>query len=381
MGLMPTPTELKESKAGTVAQLQTTVPAQSPLVGEKALRSSAFLALLLFFCLNWLALFLEPGAYYINTRKGLNMPEKVGMFLLRNPKPDILFMGSSRPCLGFDTSVAQAVLDRAKQHHTIMNMSVLATAFDFNNILLKNWILPNNPPKLIIYGCSEFDLFGTEIGKNRYRSLWRNMPYQHTISRWDDWWEYTDAELTSQLEFLLDQPFPLIRDRKIFRDALVILCRLYPVPLERRVKDYLSKPANEFTAKEVDEADANYKNYLPHYDMSKPNLKDMERFIAMAQSHHIELVFVNMPVSKRFRGYWQDGGVKIKQYRDLLASIAKRHGITYCDFYDADPSVFHPQTAFRDTNHLSKHGAKVITEKVISEQILPILRTKLAQKN
>src|SRR5688572_155108 len=121
MGLMLTPTELKESKAGAVAQLQTVVPAPSPSANEKALRSTAFLALLLFCCINWLALLLEPGAYYINTRKGLNMPEKVGMFLLRNPKPDILFMGSSRPCLGFDTSVAQAVLDRAKEPHTIMN--------------------------------------------------------------------------------------------------------------------------------------------------------------------------------------------------------------------------------------------------------------------
>jgi hypothetical protein len=126
-------------------------------------------------------------------------------------------------------------------------MSVLASSFDFNDILLKNWILPHNPPKIIIYGCSEFDLFGTEVGKNRYRSLWRNMFYEHTLCRWDEWPEYVGADFSDQLEFVLDQVFPFIRDRKVFRDALAVLCRVTPFPLNKHPRDYLSKPANEFT--------------------------------------------------------------------------------------------------------------------------------------
>jgi hypothetical protein len=110
--------------------------------------------------------------------------------------------------------------------------------------------------------------------------------------------------------------------------------------------------------------------------MSKPYVNDMERFISMAQQHNIELILVNMPVTKRFRDYWRDGGTKIEQYRRLLASIARRHHIKLIDYYDAPPQMFDPLTAFRDTNHLSKAGAKIITEAVIDEQLVPLLRRR-----
>lgn len=358
----------------------------STVVGERGIESSALwpyrrasastalFAFGIFLVLNYLCVLLEPGAYFLNSRRGLNMPEKVGMFLLRKPRPDILFMGSSRPCLGFHTDVAQRVLNAAHEKHTIMNMAVVATTFDFSNVLLKNWILPNNPPKVIIYGCSEFDLFGNEIGHNRYRSLWRNMPYIHTLTRWDDWQEYKDAELTDQIEFVIDQIFPFLRDRKVFRDAICVLCHISPIPLTHHPKDFISGKSNEFPELDMQIADSNYVQFLPAYDMSKPNTADMERFIQLAQSKNIKLIFVNMPVTKRFRGYWKDGGKKIQQYRDLIASICARHNIRLVDYYDAPPDVFDPKIAFRDTNHLSRAGACVITEKVVNEALIPVLQ-------
>lgn len=372
---MPTPVIADRAKESAPA----TAPGVSPAVAPRGamIGSTAFVAFVLFIALNWLSTIIEPGAYYVNTRKCLNMPEKVGMFLLRKPHPDLLFMGSSRPCLGFDTTVAQEQLDKQHLPHKMMNMSVVATSFDFNNILLKNWILPNNPPKVIVYGCSEFDLFGCGVGEKRYRSIWRNMPYTHTLSRLDDWAEYTEAEFTEQVEFVLDQGFPMIRDRKLFRDALIILCKLYPIPLDKHPKDYLSKPSNEFTEKEVADGDYNYRRYLPAYDMTDPNVADMERFISMAQAKHIKLIFVNMPVAEKFRSYWRDyKHWKITRYRQLLAQIAKKHDIPLVDYYVAPPEIFDPKTAFRDTNHLSKFGAKIITEKIMNEQVIPLLQRK-----
>jgi len=370
---------LKKTGANSSATAPTQV-AQTVLLAPRKNWSTAAASLAIFLILNLLAPFLEPQAYYANFRKGLNMPEKVGLFIAGKPHPDILFMGSSRPCLGFNSQVAQAALFQAKLPERIMNMSVVATTFDFNNVLLKNWILPNHPPKLIIYGVSEFDILGHDVGKNRFRSLWYGMPYTHTLTRFDDWREYIDApDLSDQLEFVVDQILPVVRDRKLFRDALLILLHLSPIPVKKHPKDFIEGKTNEFSEKDMQIADTFYMQCLPCYDVTNPYLADIERFIQMASEHNIKLVFVNMPVSSRFRGYWKDGGVKIKQYHQWMVMIARQHNIPYVDYYDAPQSIFNPNTAFRDTNHLSPSGARIITEKVMKEQVIPLLRKADAQ--
>jgi hypothetical protein len=299
-------------------------------------------------------------------RKNVQMPEKVGIYMNMRPSelPDVLFMGSSRPCLGFSPSTAETILHQHGMPLRVMNLSIVASTFDLNVLVLKNVILPRQTPRMIIYGVSEFDILGLGESDGHYDSI-KRLPYTHSLARWDDWKTVAGTKVKNLFPFFVGQLFPLFRDRQLVFDSFDVLSGRYPSNLLLPAgRDFVPR-TNARDPKETWQEDVGYRKILPGYNLKISWSRDMHALASICRKNDIKLVLVHMPVNQQFQKYWKNAA-RLREYEKVMSDVVAFEGLPFIDYYSACPAVI-PESDFWDTGHLQLRGAEHLTTLVMNE--------------
>jgi len=331
-----------------------------------------------FLLANLLCELCEPLLFSFCLTKGFHTAEKVSLYIDSDVTPDVIFLGSSRVPTGLNPAVAEQMLSQNNLNVRVLNLGIVASGLDINYRVLKNIIRKDKKPKLIVYGLSEFDLFGLIPGNNKYDSISR-VPYANYLLRLDDFGNYSGNTLEKKADFLLNRLIPIYRDQKLFQDAIKTQFRLDRKQIilgKSQIDGFIPKPNNPFTPAQIAQEDVGYRFIIPSYNLDDPDLSEFNKLAGLAKSMGIRLILVNMPVSPQFQSYWQDE-TKVAKYCQLVDRIAAKKHLPVLNDYQASAKIFPPES-FWNTNHLSTVGAEILTKRLTENYLLPYFKSTRA---
>lgn len=350
------------------------------LVGRKlwspAFRRSVVAAAALFWGLNALVVALEPRLYRLAAYDRQYTVARVADYHEFPVTPDIVFMGDSRALSGFAPAVADAELSPvAGRPVRTFNLSMTGARMNLTYLALKNMIVDDKKPSVVVLGLSEF-AFLPLPGENH--TLTQRFPFASTILRPDDI-EYAEPGLAGKGRFVLRNLVPLYRDGQLIRRALSIKFN----PDDPAHQWYTGESRWQWSADgsyipgagvrnpTQDQARAMFYDALQTYTLSAENLRVLDEFIELAADRDIRVVLVVMPVSDVHRGWWGNP-TTMAQFRDSLAEVASRRGVPFLDGYDSLRREI-PQEFFWDPSHLNLDGATVLTRRLARDILAPLV--------
>lgn len=332
------------------------------------------LAVALFAVLNLVVLALEP--HFMRIRM---YDLQYGAVRVRDyadaPRPDILFMGSSRALNGFDPAQTESEIahsDNVAVH--ALNLGVAGGSIDVNYLILKNIISEKKQPSVIVYGLSEFELLSL-TSDDLAQQL--EVPL---LERLDDLPLYGGATADDKVSFVLKRLLPLYRDHELIRSALSIRFNPNDAAHQYYVEHH-DLPANGFvplptsvtaSAAALAQHREEYGYKLSRYHIDPAALARLHAFITLAQSRGIAVVLVNMPVTPEHRALW-GSAENIGRYRAAVQGVADAHRIPLIDLYE-DSSHVMPANAFFDYQHLNLTGTRVLTNLVTQLSLIDRFR-------
>ncbi len=336
--------------------------------------SAWVLAVVLFAALNLVVPVLEPG--FMRLRM---YDLQYGAVRVRDyadaPRPDIIFMGSSRALNGFDPAQTESEIahsDNVAVH--ALNLGVAGGSIDINYLILKNIISEKKQPSVIVYGLSEFELLSL-TSDDLAQQL--EVPL---LERIDDLPLYGGSTADDKVSFVLKRLLPLYRDHELIRSALSIRFNPNDAAHQYYVEHH-DLPANGFvplptsvtaSAAALEQHREEYGYKLSRYHIDPAALARLHSFITLAQSRGIAVVLVNMPVTPEHRALWQSAE-NIGRYRVVVQDVADTHHIPLLDLYE-DRSHIMPANAFFDYQHLNLTGTRVLTNLVTQLSLIDRFR-------
>lgn len=300
------------------------------------------------------------------------------------PRPDVLFMGSSRAAFGLDPAVAESEVARMTGVSIrVLNIGIVGGATDMNYLILKNIIDDAKRPKLIVYGLSEFELMRVP----GYQPC--KFPYFALLLRWDDFGFCSQTGVDDRLSFILDEVAPMYRDRELIRGALSlslnpddVFSQLYTSDRGRitlRDDGFATWPPNyRVDDRQQAATRAGILAYLRHFELDPDRVARMDEFLALARQRGIDVLLIDMPVPPEFLQLWDDTD-SMNRFTSEVRAVAQARAITLVDFYAnlADGQV--PPRAFIDLHHLSPDGAAAVTRLIVNDYVAK--RFQVAEPN
>ncbi len=296
-----------------------------------------------------------------------------------SPRPDIIFLGSSRALEGFDPQIAESEVARLSGAKVrALNLGITGASIELNYLLLKNVIQDSKKPAFIVYGFSEFDL-DPDFAPLQEATL----PYYTMFLRPDDFALYAGPSLDDKVHFLLTTLCPLCRDTTLIRNALSIVFNpddpshkyfapgpyhLSPLPGGKSVWLHPGPGPKSL----IQENYLEYAARLKKYHVSSRRVELLNDLLALGRKRGIHMVLVNMPVTAVLRHMWSSPAA-IRRYDVLVRRIAARNHATLLDLYSVSPRIF-PRKDFLDLHHLDDAGATLLTRMVVRHDIVPLIR-------
>jgi len=329
------------------------------------------IAALVFILLNLLIGLFEP--YFMGVArydKQYNLTRLVDYY--NAPRPEIMFMGSSRVLSGLNPVVAAQELEQAGLgKRAILNLAVTGSSIDLNYLILKNIIKDDKKPAMIVYGITE-----TEF--NSGRAMFDYDEYFALAERLDDFGNYSGDNLTKKVSFVLKQLLPLYRDHDILRLAFNIQFN----PGDAYHKSYLSGPQqwkpdpggyfSYYPTGVYLPPDARIKPLLQNYQYQGYRLDRLHDFLKLAKARDIKVLLVNMPVLPATIAMWP-GPAELATYYKFLQEQARQFELPYLDLYQGEK--FLTEADFWDSSHLNEQGAekltRLVTRQLLLEQLKP----------
>lgn len=298
-----------------------------------------------------------------------------------NPRPDIIFLGSSRALEGFVPQVVDHEIARSTGSTVrSLNLSITGSSVELNYLLLKNIIEDRKKPKVIVYGFSEFE-FDPDFAPLREA----NLPYYTLYLRPDDFARYAGPGFGDKLSFLLTTLCPVCRDATLIRNALSIVWnpddpshRYFapgpahhdPLPGGRSLWLAPGRGPKSLFKENL----AEYGGRLGHYHTSTRRIALLNSLLALGRKRGIHMVLVNMPVTAQLRKLWRNPAA-IQRYDTLVRSVAARNHATLLDLYRTSAQTF-PERDFLDMHHLNLSGAEVLSRMVAHQDLAPLFRRR-----
>ncbi len=297
------------------------------------------------------------------------------------PAPDVLLMGSSRVQLGLSpVLMGQVPVQAGLPPVRILNLGLKLGTTQSNLWFLKNKILPDKAPKVIIYGAAEYE-FNANIG------LPHVYDYNDELATLHDYGQaFPDPtqRLDAQLGFLLGRVSYLARYHQAIRDELEAsdappatpnAAGLPPDPYGF-VPSEIVMNAGTIGRMRGEYVDAPGWGLLRDYQVGGAPAARFEEFLNLAQAHGIRVILVNMPIARVHETFLS--ATAYASYRTYLQATAARHGLP---FYDYNRHELWPEPHdWQDTNHLNSWGAAKFSPLLAREALLPVLRDLAAAK-
>jgi hypothetical protein len=361
------------------------VPAGATIVGawiagrrwwSPALRRSGVAALCLFWALNAVVALFQPRLNRLAAYDRQYTVARVADYDEFPVTPDVVFMGDSRALAGLAPQVADAELGAVTGRPVrTLNLSMTGARMNLTYLALKNMIVDDKKPSVVVLGLSEF-AFLPLPGENA--TLTRRFPLASTILRPDDF-AFAEPGLTGKGRFVLRNLVPLYRDSQLLRNALSIVFN--PADPSHQwysgasrwkwARDGSYIPGSGIRNPTLDDARTMFFQALQTYTLSSDGLRTLEQFIDLAQSRHIRVVLVNMPVSEVQRSWWRSPQA-MAEYRGTMEEVASGKGVPLLDGYDSLGGQIPPEY-FWDPSHLNLDGATLLTRRLARQYLAPLL--------
>ena len=341
----------------------------------KMVRTTVFVIVITFVALNALVAYLEPVFMRWNTYDMQYESARIVDYY-DAPRPDILFMGSSRAGWGFDPDVAVQEIARSTGIHLhALNLGISGSMINMNYLILKNIIRDNKKPRIIVYGLSELEL--ASVLPN---TAW-NLPYFSLLLRPDDFPLFSGNSFGDKVNFLLNTFVPLYRDHELIRNGLSIKFNPDDAGYPYRNAKFLasgytvwSPPHGHGPAALFTEERSALRADLRNVQFGGPHLARLRDFLQLAHRRGISVVLATVPVSAGLLHLWpsrQD----INAYEQVVRSTAREYRVPLLDLY-TNPGNLVPQSDFYDLQHLNKTGAALTTRVLTHRYLVPMIRAR-----
>ena len=250
---------------------------------------------------------------------------------------DLLVLGSSRACYGYNTYILDSLL-----HCNSYNLGIDGHHFDMQLIRYQTYRRFNAKPKLILLNTDFLSTLDNSAEMQYEREQF--FPYiQDPV--------LLNAVAQAKQITWLDRHFPLIRYYGYHDEIRVGIASFLG---RKQFKDsglYKGYKGNndEWNRARLD----GDRGHQVRINVEVVNLLDT--FVRKSNEEGVKLVFVKSPVYHLLMDYF----VGIPQTDSIFASIAGRYGVPVLDYYDSP--IGKDSTLFYNPSHLNAKGAELFT--------------------
>lgn len=345
--------------------------------------------------LNLLALLLRPVTLWVNFLRLQQTAEKIVLYQ-QGPRPDVVFMGTSRAFQAFDPDVFNDELQQLTGREVkALNMATASGTLEINYLELKNIISDQKKPSVIVYGLSEFEF---QVS-GRWNML-RDPRYGYLLLAWSDMLSpFSGTTALDKAYFVVQQACPLCRDRELIRNALNIAFNPdYPghnefvKPVAQMHIDtgfWAAPPGAPMQKVDEEKQRKDFQASLKTFRPTPGSLEMLSDFLALAQERSIQVVLVNLPVSQGLLDSFASPE-DVAAYTASIRRVADEYGAPLLDLYSEGHEYLAAQLAgstkwgppippteaqvtpspgFIDLHHLNAAGADVVT-RLVTRQYL-----------
>jgi len=274
--------------------------------------------------------------------------EQIDAYEERGEAIDVLFVGSSQ--------MAAAINPQLFTEQT--GLSSYNAAFAGPSMrTVGRWLLdviePKLSPDVVVLGIASRDSNDRSRKNRNVHSAFLNSPG----------YRQETASLASELEGWLEDLSVFMRYRRLMREPATFLDRTDDELPEQEVRMgigdrglRLQEPVDyRFTRKGQQSLS---KGTLGNFETGGREYRAVVEMHDVLEERGVEMMLVNMPLTKDYLGAHEDVDAEMTSYRDFLADIVAATGVAFVDAEKA----FETPKAFRDLLHLDLEGRDAFTE-------------------
>lgn len=281
--------------------------------------------------------------------------------------PEIVAIGSSRLGCSLDDRLATAHLRAVTSDPQVRvyNGAIAGSDPCGWELLIEPILARSNLPRLLVIEVMP------ETVSDRSHCVWFAIQRQLTWANWPDHWPALVA--TKNLpRFVTSRCLPLLFHRHRIAEALVEVMQAEP-PCEcfsptcwtQQIVGDPHLPATQRLRRGIGRLDIELDDYAPR----GPYRQALERILTRCQEAAVPVVLLGVPVASTNREKYTPTVEAV--YRDYLAELCERFGVTVRDLRDAVPDE-----DFADHNHLLPTGTLRFTPMLVERVLAPVWRTR-----
>ena len=303
--------------------------------------------------------------------------ERYQQLFANGDSPDVLVLGTSRFELGIHEDALTGTLRREIGNSRLraFNASVQAGDLHANAFILDHLLALGARPRLLLIEMSPESVHELSpwINFQVLRQLrWQDLPSQAN--------QLIKANTLTSLVRVRLFPLPTYRDQ--MEESLTELVRnwrelpadkatpAHPCPeqVDWRVSATIPATLEKSVADVVNEGNRFAKWHVnEQYQVGGLSVQALTRILARCRESHITPVMIGAPLSSSHRLAYTPA-IEAR-YLAFIAGLKQSDGVELVDLRDTMPD-----TAFKDSHHLSPEGAIVFSEKLARESLTPRLR-------
>jgi hypothetical protein len=286
---------------------------------------------------------------------------QLGKYVEEHGGVDVIFLGSSLVNSGIDPAVfTEAYAEQTGEEGLrAFNFGIEGMTIEPNSVVAKI-LVETYHPKALIFGTEIRDYYaknGVEVTERflsndwvRYRNGDFNLkgwlaehsaayPYYLAYRNWLTWKFYDNfTTITGRIDTMLPDGYEIEHAVNTFHTEM-------PDPSNPEDKEAM--------------------DFFADFNIAESRLDDLRSLIALGKENGVEVVFVEMPVSPTFFGYFQRGEEEHAHFVAVVSEIVKDSGNV---FVPAPPEDLFPVKGRSDRVHLNKYGAPIFSE-FLGEQL------------
>jgi hypothetical protein len=262
----------------------------------------------------------------------------------------IVYVGSSIVDDGIEPSVIDQQLGLSGGVVSY-NAGLTASIPRMTRSWLRYVVIPKLHPKVIVLGLNPFDLDAGDFNRNSVYDLYVGSSGARQIMHTDDPIQAADRWL-GQVSSLWLHKYQL-------RDPAALLHAVEgkPAPVDIGAADV------DPLGRQTEDQNVHYVNAatitVNGWSLDAQGVDDVKGLISLAHAHHIQVVLVNMPVTKEFVAEMPHGQTTYDIFNKEVAALGRQSGSAVLNYQKVSNHAF-----FKDNIHLNYVGTELFSTRL-----------------
>lgn len=324
-------------------------------------------------------------------------------YLKKEGVPDVLVVGSSRSLRGIDpTTLETALATQGYPNVRVFNFGINGATAQVVNLLLRQVLTPKQLPKLVIWADGA-RAFNSGRDDRTYEAMLLSAGYKQTLNGVKPI-QYPEEtvevpvdrsvfqlvrdryqNIDEALNDILSQKSSTYNQRETLRNALFSTLSTLThqsAPPETNAPDAANNTAEIYHTngfldltvrfdpntyyQKYSKVTGSYDSDYQSFQLRGKQATALYSLVELTQTHDIELVFVNLPLTANYLD-----AVRIKHEQDFqqyMMQSSKELGFVFRDLAQLWPTQY---PNFSDPSHLNRFGAKAVSQKLAQDPMIP----------